>query len=203
MECVHSTAGGSYGTKNVSIAGNRFLSCPVESFYAEGGQQNGLLIENNYFDGASNMEIGCDVPNCDFQNITVRFNSFHGAGWLPENAAQAGTAANFTGGKFYGNLGNNICVPIYISHAGATNTGGFAGTYNVTNGVMAGVCNGNPSNAFSVAINWVSPGSSNYNLDLNGVQTATGFVPSSVTPWPAANIYGIVRTGGSTNAGAN
>jgi hypothetical protein len=194
MECIHDTP----GSDHITLAASRLLGCPVESFYAEGSSQTNLLIENNYFDGASNMEIGCDVSNCNFSNITVRFNSFHGAGWFPEVVGASGT--NFTGGLFYGNAGDNLC-PIWQIHT--PTSGGFSSSYNVTTSAKTGVCTNDSTSVYNATVTFASPGSPSYNLDLSGLtQTADGFVPATVSH-PATDLHGNPRPAGANDAGAD
>src|SRR5213079_3065194 len=129
MECIHDTP----GSDHITLAASRLLGCPVESFYAEGDSQTNLLIENNYFDGSSRMEFGCDGNGCVMSNITIRFNSFHGAGWFPENVCSC-TGSGFTS-SYNVSTGSRtgVCTGDFTSAYNTTVTFAAAGspTYNL------------------------------------------------------------------------
>ena len=194
MECIHDSP----GSDHITLAGSRLLGCPTESFYAEGTSQTNLLIENNYFDSSSPMVIGCDSNGCDFSNIIIRFNSFHGGGWRPEVVGATNT--NFGGGQFYGNLGDNVCKTYGIHNP---TTGGFTSRYNVATNTQIGICVGDSTSSYGATVSYVSPGFPNWDLDLLGpTQMADCFVPASVSR-AATDIHGNPRPMGSIDAGAD
>jgi hypothetical protein len=211
MECLHDTG----GSNHITIAGNRFLSCPVESFFVQtsgnfslaGGTpvQDNILVENNYFDSGGPLKFDCTNTNCQNTNITVRFNTFSRTNILLQaacNSSGSCSGATIDNDRIYGNVAPG-CPAVGFGTAGATGTL-WTTSYNVQTGPQSNVCTGDTTSAYSHAATFMSPGSPNYNLDLNGTQAATNFVPSSVTGGlPGANIHGAARAGAYTNAGAN
>ena len=205
MECVHANG----NVRNSFFANSRYEHCPVESLFFETLTSTadiiGNTIENNYFDsgnGGGPFKMDCANSGCTFSNNIVRFNSFSG-GWSLECSATTGNVCNMNNNTFYGNLGIG-CQAIFLSNGGTVSGTGFVDQgYNVQSVAKTNTCTANTS-AYSATITYVSPGSPNYNLDLSGAQTATNFVPNSVTwPLPGANIYGAARSGANTNAGAD
>ena len=206
MECVHANG----AITNSFVAASRFDQCPVESLFFETLNTNsnvtGDVIENNYFDegsGGGPFKMDCAQANCTVSNNTIRFNSFNGP-WSLECSAGSGNSCNIDNNVFYGNL-NIGCVAVTFFPAGGsiTGTGWVDQGYNVVNVAKANTCTANTS-SYSATVTYVSPGSPSYNLDLSGAQTATNFVPNSVT-WPLTNqdIHGNARSGTNTDAGAN
>jgi len=199
-ECVHVDGSES----NEVFAGNRFEQCPVESlfFETESGSQTGNLIENNYFDpgnGGGPLKFACRQPGCVESNNIIRFNSFAGP-WQIACEASSG-ACNIDNNVFYGNLKIG-CVPLFTNGATIVGTGFVDQGYNVQGAAKANTCTSNTS-SYLHAIQYAASGAPNYNLDLSGTTSASGYVPSSVA-WPAnhANIHGTARSGPSTDAGA-
>ena len=94
MECVHDTP----GSDHIVVASSRFISCPVESFFAQGTSQTNILVENNYFIGGGPLKFDCTTnPGCVNSGITVRYNSFAGTFLNLQNACNAnGTCTGAT-----------------------------------------------------------------------------------------------------------
>ena len=123
MECVHDTP----GSDHIVIAGSRFISCPVESFFAQGNSQTNILVENNYFINGGPLKFDCTSNNCVNSGIVVRNNSFSGAGLQLENACNVNGACSgavIDNNLVYGNTGLG-CAPIAVNFglAGATGSG--------------------------------------------------------------------------------
>ncbi|HEY8647136.1 MAG TPA: right-handed parallel beta-helix repeat-containing protein, partial [Gaiellaceae bacterium] len=168
MECIHDSP----GSDHITLAGSRLLGCPTESFYAEGTSQTNLLIENNYFDGNSPMEFGCDSNGCVMSNITVRFNSFHGAGFFPENVCTGpGPCATIDGNTAYANIGTG-CPPWSVPHGGGYTGSGFATAYNVETVAQRGICTGDSTSKFRTRSAYVAPGPPAFDLRLQPGSTA-------------------------------
>ena len=198
MECIHDTP----GSDHITLAASRLLGCPVESFYAEGTTQTNILVENNYFDGSSNMEFGCDSNGCVMSNITIRFNSFHGAGWFPEIVCTGTNCATINSNLAYGNIGA-VCPTWSVPYGGTYAGSGFTTSYNVSTGSRVGVCTGDSTSVYNATVTFASPGSPSYDLDLSGVtQSADGLVPGTVSH-PPTDVHGNSRPAGANDAGAD
>ena len=85
MECVHDTP----GSDHIVVASSRFISCPVQSFFAQGTSQTNILVENNYFIGGGPLKFDCTTnPGCVNSGITIRYNSFAGTAPHPPERLQ-------------------------------------------------------------------------------------------------------------------
>ena len=201
MECIHDTP----GSDHITIAGNRILNCPVESFFAQGTTQTNILVENNYFDTGGPLKFDCTTnPGCVNQNITVRYNSFHATALLLENACNVNNTcagATIDNNHVYANIGDG-CPTINFGLGGSTGSGWTSGGYNVETVTRQGICTSDTTSAYNQTITYASPGAPTYNLDLNGTQTATGYVPALASR-PATDLYGNIRPAGVSDAGAD
>ena len=130
MECIHDTP----GSDHITIAGNRILNCPVQSFFAQGTTQTNILVENNYFDTGGPLKFDCTTnPGCVNQNITVRYNSFHATTLLLENACNVNNTcagATIDNNHVYANIGDG-CPTVNFGLGGSTGSGWTSSGYNV------------------------------------------------------------------------
>ena len=187
MECIHDTP----GSDHITIAGNRILGCPVESFFAQGNSQTNILVENNYFDTGAKLTFSCTSNGCVNQNITVRFNSFHATGLtVLDDCNNNGrcTGAVIDNNLVYGNIGDGC--PTLVSGMGSATGSGWKTAYNVETVPRGGICAGDSKSRFSASPRFVSPGPPAYDLRLLP-GPALGAGGSGQTP--ARDIQGFVR----------
>jgi hypothetical protein len=163
MECVHDTP----GSDHIVVASSRFISCPVESFFAQGTSQTNILVENNYFIGGGPLKFDCTTnPGCVNSGITVRYNSFASTFLNLQNACNAHSpciGAVITNNVVYGNSGLASCTSVGFGLNGSTGTGWSF------QGVAAGPCTP------------VSPTSSPPTTSITAVTPAPPAPPSPAT----------------------
>ena len=163
MECVHDTP----GSDHIVVASSRFISCPVESFFAQGTSQTNILVENNYFIGGGPLKFDCTTnPGCVNSGITVRYNSFASTFLNLQNACNAHSpciGAVITNNVVYGNSGLASCTSVGFGLNGSTGTGWSF------QGVAAGPCTP------------VSPTSSPPTISITAVTPAPPAPPSPTT----------------------
>lgn len=181
MECIHMDG----QDDHVSMANIDLQSCPVEGirFEAEAiGGGNGSMT-NNLFENItcdSGATSGCLNPdchdnNCTMTNNTVRFSSFSGTGFAPQTDCNlvGGRTCTSSGNKFYGNVATSC------ASSASTFGLGWASTYNVYTGTQSGICIGDATSVYSSTPSFLSPGTPNYDLHLNGsLQAADNLVPT-------------------------
>lgn len=192
MVCVHDAS----GSDHVTIAGNRWLNCPVGSFEANGNQTN-LLIENNYFSGSlahNALVLTVNNLNGSQDNMSVRFNSFYRTGMNINNECNNGKDTTICTGsinnnRVYGNIGTG-CPSLDFGQGSMSGTGWTTG-YNIEAVGKQGICTGDSTSRFRTSFAYVSPGAPAYDLRLQPGAPALGAGdPSS---YPARDINGNLR----------
>ena len=188
MECVHDTP----GSDHIVIAGSRFISCPVESFFAQGNSQTNILVENNYFINGGPLKFDCTSNNCVNSEIVVRYNSFAGASLELQNACNANgscSGATIDNNLVSGNIGDG-CPVVGFGIGGAAGSG-WRSEYNVETVAAHGICVGDSTSIFRVPLGYVSPGAPNFDLRL--LQGSAAMYAGDPTSHPARDIQGLLR----------
>jgi hypothetical protein len=206
MECIHSTL----GSDQIEIRGNKFIACPVESYFAQGSGQTNIMIENNMFFGGNlgngPLKFDCTTnTGCTLSGITVRFNSFASGTFLLLENACGGTAptCNISGNKVYGNIAPS-CPSSTLGVSGPA--GAWVMSYNIQTSSQSGICAGDSTSLYSQSPNFVDPLTPNYDLRMAGSGSWCAFVPSGVSGGiPVTDFDGATRvaTGGAYEAGAS
>jgi hypothetical protein len=198
LECIKMNGG-----QNVVIQGNHFYDCEYYAIFVaheSSAEFNGLVIENNWFDVSWNGNANSPAHNrsqavsfaCKgrtFENVDVRFNSFHSGATLYADEDGCGNNSSF---RVTGNLLGNTspsCAP------------GTTFRYNVYRG--SSVCGGTGNVALNAQFPFVngSLGAAG-NYDLAATSVIDNLVPASVG-CPATDIHGRARPVGThCDAGA-
>src|SRR5579862_621283 len=188
MVCVHDAD----SSDHITIAGDRWVNCPIGSFEANDNQTN-LLIENNYFFGSALVLTVNGIGGVQSDN-TVRFNSFYGGAININNECNGGHDTSACTGAIdnnvlYGNI-NTGCPIINFGQGGMTGSG-WTSRYNVETGRQRGVCTGDSTSKYGVPAPYVAPQAPDYNL--RPASGSAALYAGDPRTYPPRDIDGLVR----------